>query len=132
MISVHYQIEQQPLEQKLSEIRSRATANFRRRLVQEVLERTVQKVIDRHPVDTGRARDAWKSAIQQAGTKSNILNDQHRTTAEVTNHVDYVVFLEEGTRRMRPYHMVSRSLAEVPLYLSQLTGQLFNEEIVSP
>jgi len=134
MIRLNYQFDQQSLENKLTEIRNFGASNFRRRLVQEVLKRTVQRVIDRHPVETGRARDAWGNALLQVGTDgtSNSLHGRDHTSAQVTNEVDYVVFLEKGTRRMRPHLMVSRSLAEVPLYLSQLSEQLFKEEMVTP
>ena len=104
----------------------------RRRLVKGTLLRVVDQVIARHPVDTGRSRDAWIDAANQlwdgsvdADSEGHAMQREEKvqTTMEVTNEVDYVVFLEEGTRKLQGRQMVSRSLVEGPGYLLQIIGQ---------
>ena len=135
-LSMTYQIESQPIRETLSRITRKRLPEFRQRLVEKVLEQTLQQVVSRHPVETGRARDAWLNAAehlrgagsgQSVDASSQQTNDQDRTLLEVTNQVDYVVFLENGTSRMRPHHMVHRAMAETPSMISHIATQLFKE-----
>ena len=55
------------------------------------------------PVRSGRARRGWeKEHIERTGQ-----------TAQVGNDVPYVKYLEDGTSRMAPVHMVAATLTKV-------------------
>jgi hypothetical protein len=135
-IELEMQIEKTLLQESLEDLQQRRTPRFRQRLTQRVLEQVVDRVVARHPVETGRARDAWLSAASQTRTgtsgntndaQSDRTEDADRTSVEATNEVDYVVYLENGTRRMRPFHIVRRALAESPLIVAQTADELAGE-----
>ena len=135
-IEVTLQLDDRLLQESLQELQKRRTPRFRRELTQRVLEQVVERVIARHPVETGRAREAWLSALSQSETgtsgstpdaRSDRTEDANRTSVEVTNEVDYVVYLEDGTRRMRPFHIVGRALAESPVIVAQTADELAGE-----
>ena len=141
MMTISIQSESQSLAGALQTFRQQRLKTFRERLVREVIDQTVQRVVSRHPVETGRSRAAWENARQQltdqvsasadTDSSANFTNDLQHTTAEVTNKVDYIVLLEEGTRQMRPHQMVSRSLAEVRSLITQTAESLFGEEMLT-
>jgi len=141
MISVQYHNHSPSLTEALTEIQNRTLNRFRKRFVTQVLDETLQRVIDRHPVETGRARNAWQIARQQlheggvsvdsADGDARFREERHLSIAAATNRVNYVVFLEEGTRQMRPRHLVDRSLAEVFLRLDLIAAPIVREEILS-
>lgn len=139
-ISLSIQLESGPIEESLSDLQKRRTPRFRQQLTTRVLEQIVERVAARHPVETGRARAAWIDAVSQirngmGGNSKDARADQtdeaDRTTAEVTNEVDYVVFLENGTRRMQPRHMVGRAMAEASAIVAQSSMELFRELVQS-
>ncbi|MBD3673490.1 MAG: hypothetical protein HUJ26_08180 [Planctomycetaceae bacterium] len=142
MISRHYQTDSQGLTEALIEIQSRTLNRIRKRFVDQVLVETLHRLIDRHPVETGRARNAWQTAQTQLqhgavaddSTEggSRFQEDRHVSTAEATNRVNYVMFLEEGTREMRPRHLVAKSLAEVILRIEQIAVPIVREELQTP
>jgi len=140
IVDIQFQPEQRALLDRLTHLRQKQITRFRDRLTTTVLEAVVRQVVARHPVETGRSRDAWQNATQQlsgqaAGNPTDgtarRFHDQDRTTAEVTNDVDYVVYLENGTTKMPPHHMVARSMAEAPVLIMQWADTLFREELVS-
>lgn len=139
-IALRFQPDSRRLQEALNVLRKRRTPRYRQRLAQRVLEQVVERVIARHPVETGRARDAWMQGIDQIRTGSNEnTNDARsdrteeadRTSVEVTNEVDYVVYLENGTRKMEPRRMVGRAVAESPAIVAQTSAELFGELVTS-
>lgn len=117
----------------LQQLRTARIPAARRKLIQQLLQSSLQKIRDNTPVQTGRAQAAWEAAHRQLlseSTTSNAgsttegtatqTNDQQTTTAEATNAVPYIVFLEYGTRRQRPVAMVRRALHEIRPQISQL------------
>lgn len=69
-------------------------------------EKTIEDVVEEirddaaafTPVRTGRARDGWEI---------DKINDE---TYKVFNDVPYVIYLEHGTRYMRPFNMLGRAV----------------------
>lgn len=138
--SVEITLDDRLLQESLNDLQQRRTSEFRQQLIQRVLERIIDRLAARHPVETGRARGAWIEALSRIrnGTGGNSndaradrTEEADRTSMEVTNEVDYVVFLENGTRRMQPRHMVARSMAEAPAIVAQTSRELFRELVQS-
>lgn len=90
------------------------------------------KIIVKTPVDTGRARGNWQitinapatGVIDVTGGKSSgdgaltagskkISSVKGFVTIFITNNVDYIGFLEEGSSDQAPKGMVALSIAEV-------------------
>lgn len=117
-------------------------------VARDVLQRTIL----RNPVDTGRSRSAWAAALRQLGGTPpaawqgsspdsdaladgakrfslNVNNTATRSEVAITNGVDYVVFLEFGTRSISPLRMVERSLTEVRDRLGNLIPSLVSQVI---
>jgi len=139
-IELRVRVDGSLLQESLEDLRKRRTPRFRQKLTQRVLEQVVERVVARHPVETGRARDAWLSALSQirSGTSGNSkdarsdrTDERDRTSVEVTNEIDYVVYLENGTRRMHPFHMVGRAMSESPAIVVQSSLELFGELVQS-
>lgn len=66
-------------------------------LIEEVTTEIKERIKDRTPVRTGRAQTGWES-----------------TPGRVWNDVPYIGYLEEGTSKMSPFHMVRTTLEELP------------------
>lgn len=139
-LSFRIQLDSRPLQEALSNLQKRRTPRFRQQLTARVLEQIVERVVAHHPVETGRARAAWIDAVSQIrnGTggnsqdsRANRTDEADRSTVEVTNEVDYVVFLENGTRRMQPRHMVGRAMSEASAIVGQTSIELFRELVQS-
>lgn len=75
-------------------------------LVQEVAQEIKQRVQRRTPVRTGNARDGWEVQIEGS-------------SARITNEVEYVHFLENGTYKMAPFYMVRTTMQEVPQIIAE-------------
>ena len=102
---------------------------FLRRVAFEVFTRVVRRT----PVDTGRARLSWNIARNQADesvapenpsqgrralTTSNqkltrIRPDKRMQPIHISNNLEYIRFLEEGSSTQAPQGMVAITLAEV-------------------
>ena len=139
-ITLSIQIESGPIQESLDDLQHQTVPRFRQQLAHGVMERIVDRVVARHPVETGRAREAWISAANQIrdgrgesskDARSRQTDDTDHTAVEVTNEVDYVVFLENGTRRMRPRNLVGRAMAEASTILAQISLELFRELVPS-
>jgi hypothetical protein len=113
------------------EITDEATPVVRRRLRElpqrrrVALDGTAREILGeiarRNPVETGRSRAAWETAMSVlSGTRAQVdladvtvRRQEREKQGEITvsNQVEYVPFLEYGTRRMRPFAMVRGALA---------------------
>lgn len=71
------------------------------KVVEEVTNEVRERVARRTPVDTGRAQEGWQSEV---------VNEKGR----IWNDTPYVGYLEDGTYKMAPFHMVKTTLEEVP------------------
>ena len=76
------------------------------KVVQEVSQEVFNRVKERTPVLTGRARDGWE--IIHSDKQSKISND-----------VPYIGVLEEGSSDQAPAGMVGVTLDEVPEIVKQ-------------
>lgn len=90
----------------------------------------MNRIVEKTPVDTGRARGNWQLAAGTAAegevanaeglTPSTIMHDAEQKTASVTigediwisNNLPYIEALEEGHSLQAPHGMVALSLAE--------------------
>ena len=100
---------------------------FHKKITLEVFRRIVLKT----PVDTGRARGNWLIGIGSvpqgvldrlaSGDGSGVVFEELAKLASlqpfsivwITNNLDYIEFLEQGSSRQAPNGMVALSLAEV-------------------
>ncbi len=78
----------------------------RQEYVRKLTQILMQRVIERTPVDTGRARAGWNGGLGQ------MEDDGQTTKISVTNDVEYIIFLEFGTSRMQARVMVRNSMSQ--------------------
>ncbi|MBL4884417.1 MAG: HK97 gp10 family phage protein [Planctomycetaceae bacterium] len=81
-------------------------AQKRQEFVRELTRRLMSRVIERTPVDTGRAQSGWNGGVGEE--QDNDLT----TMISVTNDVEYIGFLEFGTSRMPARAMVRSSMSQ--------------------
>ncbi len=99
---------------------------FQKRIVLEALRR----IVLRTPVDTGRARGNWQTAIgQPLASQLDTLDKAGQETIDkglqaiaelppysvvwISNNVDYIEFLEAGSSKQAPAGMVSITVEEL-------------------
>jgi hypothetical protein len=75
-------------------------------LPQKVVDELFPRIVNRTPINTGRARDGW--------VKDN-------TT--ISNNVPYIGVLENGSSDQAPEGMVRVSLEEIPQIIAEITSQ---------
>ncbi len=91
----------------------------RQEFVRELTRRLMQRVIERTPVDTGRAQAGWNEGIGQEE------DDGESTQISVTNDVEYINFLEFGTSKMQATAMVRSSLSQSPGDVASISLDIF-------
>ena len=104
-------------------------------LVRRIALEIWNEITKRTPVDTGRARAAWMASIDSPSTK-NFPEGTYAAPSEpdlseatiknliyVTNNVDYIQHLEEGTSKQAPAGMVRVTLAQVRAELETLIAK---------
>lgn len=111
------------LQRELLVLRRRKMPRFRTSLIQRVMEQAVDATRDRTPVETGEARDGWDQ------TNVELIEQTEASERKLTNRVEHIVYLEYGTRRMQPRHIVQRSLAEAAQLVPELARELFKTEM---
>jgi len=98
---------------------------FQRRIVLELLRRVVLKT----PVDTGRARGGWQTSIGKPAigdsppqkvaasvvvqANSVLKSLQPFQVVWLSNNVDYISYLEDGSSNQSPLGMVAISIQEI-------------------
>ena len=104
----------------------------RREMVNALTQQTLETTRRETPIDTGRSRAAWSSALTQAGQNGSASGaaseEGHAVQSETatisatssTNRVPYIAYLEYGTSKMAPFAMVRKSLAKVISQISHL------------
>ena len=110
-------------------------------------------IVSRTPVDTGRARSSWQISIGTKNPAVNVEGSypQYENDAAayalavaeatkklagykfglfgfkpaiwITNRLNYVVFLERGTRKIKATHMVALSVEEVKARFSEIASE---------
>lgn len=115
----------------------------------------LKKIVERTPVDTGRARGNWQVTIdapteQMIGPSPKADHAEARAafsgsdpvaagqkvihgvrgyhTIHITNNVPYIIYLEEGTPRMKPFGMVKRTIQDLAV-LFQVPGAAQREAV---
>jgi hypothetical protein len=124
------------VSQRFDELSRDKLREARRDMVEEALRQTLGDTIRVNPVDTGRSRAAWVSALRQLGASPpdgwqgshpdagaisqgagrgllEIADEESRSAASAVNAVDYVGYLEYGTSRMAPFAMARQALLRV-------------------
>ncbi|WP_437225296.1 hypothetical protein SH661x_004003 [Planctomicrobium sp. SH661] len=113
----------------------------RSQLIRDAMIETLQRVIERNPVDTARSRAAWVRSLEELGGtppagwegphpsqvdagrragKLTVENSKGISIASAMNFVHYVPFLEYGTSRMSPFAMARAGLQQVRSRLQEL------------
>ena len=136
MFSVQVDVDDEALRQRLDLLREKEVPAARRDLSRRLMREVLRQTILRNPVDTARSRAAWVASLEQLGgtappgwrgpEPSASAIDEGRGLQELTESqthgeteiearsgVSYVPYLEYGTRKMAPFAMVRRSLAEM-------------------
>lgn len=116
-------VETRNVQRELLVLRRRKMPRFRTSLIQRVMERVVDATRERTPVETGEARDGWDGSQIELGEQADA-SERH-----LTNRIEHIVYLEYGTRRMQPRHIVQRSLAEAAQVVPELARELFKTEL---
>ncbi|MEN6306679.1 MAG: HK97 gp10 family phage protein [Anaerohalosphaeraceae bacterium] len=105
---------------------------LQKKIVLEALKRLVMKT----PVDTGRARGNWQVTIGRPATAAIEAVDKSGgetikkglaaiadmppyQVVWISNNVDYIEFLEDGTSRQAPEGMMSLTLEELKVMFSK-------------
>lgn len=91
----------------------------RQEFVRELARLLMQRIIERTPVDTGRARAGWN------GGEGQEVDDGQATQISVTNNVEYINFLEFGTSKMQAAAMVRSSMNQSPGDVASIPLNLF-------
>lgn len=119
------------VEKAVKRIPEEKVKAFTKKVALEVLKGVVLLT----PVDTGRARGNWQLDIENipegeidttdkdggptiAKGLANLAALAPFQTVYIANNVPYIVFLEEGTDKMAPVGMVSRTVARLAFGLS--------------
>ncbi len=121
------------------------TARLRDRsdqLVRGVMLEALKRIAMRTPVDTGRARGNWNVAIGAPDLANNphkldplgtfvwdagsrvIARFRAGDVAYITNSIDYVRYLEEGSSTQAPEGMVGRTVAELRPMVRQVLTEI--------
>lgn len=97
--------------------------------VRKIALELYQKIVIKTPVDTGRARANWAVGLNRmpASTTSKTQWRAVKKAAEdlmkrivagdiiyITNNLDYIIYLEQGTSQQAPAGMVAVTLREYP------------------
>ena len=108
---------------------------FQKRIALEALGRVVQKT----PVDTGRARGGWQAGERDSEAETGRLDTLGGATEAaglsainavsepfgvivIFNNVRYIVFLEEGSSQQAPQGMVATTIRELEGALGEALG----------
>ena len=112
------------VREKLSTLRDEHVSRARREMLDDLTREVLTNTISENPIDTGRSRRGWRSALSQVGGAAGAQagdagegiftrTETDSTTANsATNTVPYIVFLEYGTSKMAPFAMLRKSLAK--------------------
>lgn len=134
-MQIQFEIEDQA-SARLESLAGRELSEARRRLIEQAMQQTLVDTLELNPVATGRSRAAWAAALAQIGVElpadwrgpqpdgaaiaegaaqGTLTRSEDDSTTQINaeNGVQYIGFLEYGTRRMAPFAMVRRALAAV-------------------
>jgi len=112
------------LSQILNRLESakRGMDQHRQEYARQLTQVLMQRVIDRTPIDTGRAQAGWNEGV-------GLEVDEGKTTQiSVTNEVGYINFLEFGTSRMQATAMVRSSMSQTLSDVSAIALNVFNSD----
>lgn len=107
------------------------------KLVKRVAVDLFNRIIDKTPVDTGRARASWNISVNEAdrtvppeGQVSYPkpqaplgMQVQPGDSIVISNNLPYIVKLEEGHSKQAPHGMVALSIAEVNTSMGRLMAE---------
>ena len=72
--------------------------------IRQMAARAFQRILERTPVRTGRLKAGWSLEL---------LESSGLVEAKIVNDVEYAVFVENGTPKMAPRHMVALTMLEL-------------------
>jgi hypothetical protein len=109
------------------------TKNFEAIVTKTVID-LFAKIVERTPVDTGRARANWALAMDVNSPEYADLTDaadweyetEDGTTIWIYNNLVYIEALEEGHSEQAPIGMVAISLQEFTTFLTNAADKLSN------
>ena len=149
-MTITIEVDARRARELLVDLRRRRVPRWRRRLTEHVAREVLRRTILKNPVETGRARSAWASSLEQLGgvppagwqgggadrgaiaegggaQSATTVDSAETTEIAAVNGVEYIAYLEYGTRRMPAFQMAHRSLAEAPAILAGDVPRLFAE-----
>jgi len=100
----------------------RGIGQHRQKYARQLTQVLMQRVIDRTPVDTGRAQAGWNEGV---GLE---VDEGEATQISVTNDVEYINFLEFGTSRMQATAMVRSGMSQTLSDVSSIVLNVFNSD----
>ena len=116
---------------ELNDFSRKQTPEFAKALKDRIALEALNRIVLRTPVDTGRARGGWiistgvlpetteTTRLDTTGQETISVGTQVILTADpydnihISNNVDYIVYLEEGTSQQAPQGMVNVTFAEL-------------------
>ena len=117
----------------LSKLASFCEANYEAIVTKTVID-LFARIVERTPIDTGRARANWSISMDVNGNEYYDWSDQaefeYKTergdTIWIYNNLVYIVPLEEGHSNQAPSGMVAISLQEFTTFMDRAADQLSN------
>ncbi|MCA9040456.1 MAG: hypothetical protein KDA65_08925 [Planctomycetaceae bacterium] len=130
------EVENEGLLREVGRYRRIRLPEGRRELVEDLARSGLKETIELNPVETGRARAGWVASLlrlggvpsagwsggrsedgaltdgRNAGSLSR-LESKDQIEIRAKNEVEYINYLEYGTRKMSPFAMVRRALWKV-------------------
>lgn len=132
-LSIDVEFDLRSLREAVTRFQEQSWPAAQREAVRRGMVAALDRTMDATPIDTGRARQGWGAAIAALGGMSSpsLLGNQPALSAgslaggdtvvtheetlsqsavSVENQVPYVSFLEYGTSRQAPHHMVDQGI----------------------
>ncbi|MAT14600.1 MAG: hypothetical protein CMJ46_04945 [Planctomyces sp.] len=121
------EIDAEQLQKAIARYRAERLPGERYSLTERVAREVVTETIDLSPVETGKSRAGWLASLSRlSGVFASTGGDEGEPSGElqrskakdrseirVTNEVEYINYLEYGTRNVPAFGMVRRALMRV-------------------
>ncbi|QDU78980.1 hypothetical protein Pla110_06840 [Polystyrenella longa] len=131
-----FEVHRTQIFKSIEQYRRKQIPEQRRELAEDVARETLRETVEFNPVETGRTRAAWLVSLLRLGGESPVgwssgrgdsfalqegraagslqeVESKNRSELRVRNGVEYINYLEYGTRNRTPAAMVRRALQRV-------------------